>query len=47
MASALITCCHWGATPAKALKLTRMNSATAATLGAEARKFVTGVGAPS
>ena len=38
MASAHIICCHCGATPAKALKLTRMKSATAATLGAEAKK---------
>ena len=47
MASAATICCHCGPMPAKAPSVTRISSAMAATLGAAAKKAVTGVGAPS
>ena len=40
-------CCQSGTMAAKGSTMTRMNSAMAATFGAEAKKAVTGVGAPS
>ena len=40
-------CCHWARMPGKAPTKTRTASAIAAILGAEAKKAVTGVGAPS
>ena len=39
-------CCHCGAMPGKAVITTRIKSAMAASLGAAAKKAVTGVGAP-
>ena len=48
-ASAMNTtiCCHCSSTPGKAVMMTRTIRAIAAILGAEAKKAVTGVGAPS
>ena len=40
-------CCHWPTAPGKAVMMTRVETATAAIFGAEAKKAVTGVGAPS
>ncbi len=40
-------CCHWTSSPGNAETSTRVSSAKAATLGAAAKKAVTGVGAPS
>ena len=40
-------CCHCVATVGKATTAARTNTAIAATLGAAAKKVVTGVGAPS
>ena len=40
-------CCHSIAMPGKAVIITRTATATAAILGAVAKKAVTGVGAPS
>ena len=40
-------CCQSAAIGAKASMTTRTNSASAASFGAEAKKAVTGVGAPS
>ena len=42
-----ITCCHCAASSPKGPSSTRASSAIAATLGAMAKKAVTGVGAPS
>ena len=39
-------CRHSPATPGKAVKVTRTSTAIAAIFGAEAKKAVTGVGAP-
>ena len=41
------TCCQSWVTAANGPTMARMNSAIAATLGAAAKKAVTGVGAPS
>src|SRR6202044_246890 len=40
-------CCHCGMMPGNAVSATRVNTASAATFGAEAKNAVTGVGAPS
>ena len=40
-------CCHSRDEPGKAVSATRVNTAIAATFGAEAKNAVTGVGAPS
>src|SRR3954471_932848 len=40
-------CCHCETMPGKAVSATRVNTASAATFGAEAKNAVTGVGAPS
>ena len=40
-------CCHCGTMPGNAVSVTRVNTAIAATFGAEAKNAVTGVGAPS
>ena len=40
-------CCHCETMPGNAVSVTRVNTASAATFGAEAKKAVTGVGAPS
>ena len=40
-------CCHCGMIPGNAVSATRVNTASAATFGAEAKNAVTGVGAPS
>ena len=40
-------CCHCGTMPGNAVSVTRVNTASAATFGAEAKNAVTGVGAPS
>jgi hypothetical protein len=40
-------CCHCWAMSGNAVSVTRVNTAMAATFGAEAKKAVTGVGAPS
>src|SRR3569833_3614341 len=40
-------CCHCETMPGKAVSVTRVNTASAATFGADAKKAVTGVGAPS
>ncbi|MET3240265.1 hypothetical protein ABIF36_005753 [Bradyrhizobium japonicum] len=40
-------CCHCETMPGKAVSVTRVKTASAATFGAEAKKAVTGVGAPS
>ncbi len=40
-------CCHCVVMPGKAVMTTRTVMATAASFGAEAKKAVTGVGAPS
>ncbi len=40
-------CCHWARIPGNAVSATRVNTASAATFGAEAKNAVTGVGAPS
>jgi len=40
-------CCHCVRMPGKAVSVTRVNAASAATFGADAKKAVTGVGAPS
>ena len=47
MATNTTICCHAGATPGKASTATRTKIAMPATLGAAAKKAVTGVGAPS
>ena len=40
-------CCHCETMPGNAVSATRVNTASAATFGAEAKNAVTGVGAPS
>src|SRR3954464_8152639 len=40
-------CCHCETMPGNAVSVTRVKTASAATFGAEAKKAVTGVGAPS
>jgi hypothetical protein len=40
-------CCHSCVMPGNATTVARTNTAMAATFGAEAKKAVTGVGAPS
>ena len=47
MAMKMTICCHWARMPGKAPTKTRTISAIAAIFGAEAKKAVTGVGAPS
>jgi hypothetical protein len=47
MARKVTICCHWVVAAGKAVMSTRTVSAMAASLGAAAKKAVTGVGAPS
>ncbi len=46
IATNTMICCHCAVMAGKALNDTRMNTAIAATFGAEAKKAVIGVGAP-
>ncbi len=47
MATKTMICCHWPTMPGNAVMPARTNTAMPATLGAAAKKAVTGVGAPS
>ncbi len=47
MATKTTICCHCAVMPGKATTVARTNMAIPATLGAAAKKAVTGVGAPS
>ena len=47
MATNTTICCHSVRMPGNAVSATRVNTASAATFGAEAKNAVTGVGAPS
>jgi hypothetical protein len=47
IATNTMICCHCETMPGNAVSATRVNTAKAATFGAEAKNAVTGVGAPS